>query len=55
MVAATFVLIPFSFFPANCVAFIVKEREVKAKHLQATPVPGSGLTPSHGPGRGEGG
>ena len=41
VVAAIFVLIPFTFFPANCVAFIVKEREVKATHLQTL----SGLQP----------
>jgi ABC-type multidrug transport system ATPase subunit len=34
VVAAIFVLIPFTFFPANCVAFVVKEREVKSKHIQ---------------------
>ena len=42
VVAAIFVLIPYTFFPANCVAFLVKEREVKAKHLQLL----SGLKPS---------
>jgi ATP-binding cassette subfamily A (ABC1) protein 3 len=34
IVAAIFVLIPFTFIPANFVCFIVKEREFKAKHLQ---------------------
>ncbi|KAH3745165.1 ATP-binding cassette transporter subfamily A [Pelomyxa schiedti] len=34
--AALFMLVPFSFVAANFVIFIVKERAVKAKHLQMT-------------------
>jgi len=34
--AALFMLVPFSFVAANFVIFIVKERAVKAKHLQLT-------------------
>eukprot|EP00759_Apiculatamorpha_spiralis_P010337 PhF_6_TR17090/c0_g1_i1/m.26263/K05643/ABCA3; ATP-binding cassette, subfamily A (ABC1), member 3 len=34
MIIALFVLIPFCLIPANYVAFLVKEREVKAKHVQ---------------------
>jgi len=46
VVAAIFVLIPFTFLPANCVAFVVKEREVRATHLQRL----SGLRPARAPG-----
>ena len=34
IVSAIFILIPFTFVPANYVCFIVKEKECKAKHLQ---------------------
>eukprot|EP00658_Telonema_sp_P-2_P078531 TRINITY_DN7374_c0_g1_i7.p1 TRINITY_DN7374_c0_g1~~TRINITY_DN7374_c0_g1_i7.p1 ORF type:complete len:347 (-),score=59.37 TRINITY_DN7374_c0_g1_i7:171-1211(-) len=34
LLTALFVLIPFTFIPSTYVAFVVKERECKAKHLQ---------------------
>ncbi|CUF95885.1 ABC transporter, putative [Bodo saltans] len=34
IVSAIFILIPFTFVPANYVCYIVKEKECKAKHLQ---------------------